>query len=314
MSTTAFLYHPDYLLHKVNPGHPERPQRITEVLQRIENSSIAPDLLWIQAEEAPEELIQLNHTREYVCWVSSLSTLTSIQPVSADTHACSDTLRIVKLGVGSVIKAVDMVMGEEVKNAFCAVRPPGHHAESDQAMGFCFFNNIAIGAHYLRQQYGIQRIAILDWDVHHGNGTQNSFYHDRHVFFCSIHQAPHYPGTGAADETGLGEGLGYTLNIPVSYGTEDGDYFAHFRNRIGPAIRTYNPDFIFLSAGFDAHWRDPLGDIRLTTEGFSTLSKIVTDWASELCEGRLVSVLEGGYDLKGLSESTEAHLKALIEV
>jgi len=314
MTSTAFLYHPDCSLHKVDPGHPERPQRLKEILQRIRNSSIASDLLWIQAEEAPEELIQLNHTRDYVQWVSSLSSLPNIQPVSADTHACSDTPRIVKLGVGSVIKAVDMVMEEEAKNAFCAVRPPGHHAESEQAMGFCFFNNIAIGAHYLRQQYGLQRIAILDWDVHHGNGTQNSFYRDRHVFFCSIHQALHYPGTGAADETGLGEGLGYTLNIPVSYGTGDGDYFAHFRNRIGPAIRTYKPDFIFLSAGFDAHWRDPLGDIRLTTEGFSTLSKIVTDWASQLCEGRLVSVLEGGYDLKGLSESTQVHLKALTEV
>ena len=314
MTSTALLYHPDYSLHKVDPGHPERPQRLTEILQRIEHSSIASDLSWIQAEEAPEEIIQLNHTRDYVHWVSSLSSLPSIRPVSADTHACSDTPRIVKLGVGSVIKAVDMVMQEEAKNAFCAIRPPGHHAESDQAMGFCFFNNIAIGAHYLRQQYDLRRIAILDWDVHHGNGTQNSFYRDQNVFFCSIHQAPHYPGTGAADETGLGEGLGYTLNIPVSYGTEDGDYFAHFRNHIGPALRTYKPDFIFLSAGFDAHWRDPLGNIRLTTEGFSTLSKIVTDWASDLCEARLVSVLEGGYDLKGLSESTQVHLEALIEV
>ena len=313
MSATAFLYHPDYSLHKVDSGHPERPQRLNEVLQTIKNSSFASDLLWIQAAEAPENIIQFNHTPDYVRWVSSLSKLSCIQPVSADTQACSDTPRIVKLGVGSVIKAVDMIMRKEAKNAFCAVRPPGHHAESDQAMGFCFFNNVAIGAHYLRQQYDFKRIAILDWDVHHGNGTQNSFYHDRHVFFCSIHQAPHYPGTGTTDEAGQGEGLGYTLNIPVSFGTEDCDYFAHFKDRIGPALRSYNPDFILLSAGFDAHWRDPLGDIRLTTEGFGILSKIVTDWASELCEGRLVSVLEGGYDLKGLSESTQIHLKALTE-
>ena len=313
MSATALIYHPDFSRHRVGQEHPERPQRITEVIQRIKASPFATDLQWIQAEEAADDIILLNHTAQHIDWVCSLSSLAQISPVSADTHACSETPRIVRLGVGSVIKAIDMVMGGEAKNVFCAVRPPGHHAESDRAMGFCFFNNVAIGAHYLRQQYALERVAIIDWDVHHGNGTQDSFYGSEHVFFCSIHQAPHYPGTGAASETGQGKGLGSTLNIPVPYGSEDSHYFDIFRKHIGPALRTYKPDFILLSAGFDAHWRDPLGDIRLTTEGFRTLSRMVAEWAGQQSQGRLVSVLEGGYDLEGLCESTQVHLEALIE-
>jgi acetoin utilization deacetylase AcuC-like enzyme len=313
MSATALIYHPDFSKHRVGQEHPERPQRITEVMQRIKASTFASDIQWIQAEEADDDPILLNHTTQHVDWVSNLTSLAQISPVSADTHACPETPRIVRFGVGSVIKAIDMVMAGKAKNAFCAVRPPGHHAESDRAMGFCFFNNVAIGAHYLRQQYALERVAIIDWDVHHGNGTQNSFYRDEHVFFCSIHQAPHYPGTGAASETGQGKGLGSTLNIPVPYGSEDSSYFDIFKRRVGPALRTYNPDFILLSAGFDAHWRDPLGDIRLTTEGFRTLSKMVAEWAGLQSQGRLVSVLEGGYDLEGLCESTQVHLEALIE-
>jgi acetoin utilization deacetylase AcuC-like enzyme len=313
MSATALIYHPDFSKHRVGQEHPERPQRITELMQRIKASTFASDIQWIQAEEADDDPILLNHTTQHVDWVSSLTRLAQISPVSADTHACPETTRIVRLGVGSVIKAIDMVMGGKAKNAFCAVRPPGHHAESDRAMGFCFFNNVAIGAHYLRQQYALERVAIIDWDVHHGNGTQNSFYRDEHVFFCSIHQAPHYPGTGAASETGQGKGLGSTLNIPVPYGSEDSSYFDIFKRRVGPALRTYNPDFILLSAGFDAHWRDPLGDIRLTTEGFRTLSRMVAEWAGLQSQGRLVSVLEGGYDIEGLCESTQVHLEALIE-
>ena len=313
MSATALIYHPDFSKHRVGQEHPERPQRITEVMQRIKASTFASDIQWIQAEEADDDPILLNHTTQHVDWVSNLTSLAQISPVSADTHACPETPRIVRLGVGSVIKAIDMVMAGKAKNAFCAVRPPGHHAESDRAMGFCFFNNVAIGAHYLRQQYALERVAIIDWDVHHGNGTQNSFYRDEHVFFCSIHQAPHYPGTGAASETGQGKGLGSTLNIPVPYGSEDSSYFDIFKRRVGPALRTYNPDFILLSAGFDAHWRDPLGDIRLTTEGFRTLSRMVAEWAGLQSQGRLVSVLEGGYDLEGLCESTQVHLEALIE-
>lgn len=313
MSATALIYHPDFSKHRVGQEHPERPQRITELIQRFKASTFASDIQWIQAEEADDDPILLNHTTQHVDWVSSLTSLAQISPVSADTHACPETPRIVRLGVGSVIKAIDMVMGGKAKNAFCAVRPPGHHAESDRAMGFCFFNNVAIGAHYLRQQYALERVAIIDWDVHHGNGTQNSFYRDEHVFFCSIHQAPHYPGTGAASETGQGKGLGSTLNIPVPYGSEDSNYFDIFKRRVGPALRTYNPDFILLSAGFDAHWRDPLGDIRLTAEGFRTLSRMVAEWAGLQSQGRLVSVLEGGYDLEGLCESTQVHLEALIE-
>lgn len=313
MSATALIYHPDFSKHRVGQEHPERPQRITELIQRIKASTFASEIQWIQAEEADDDPILLNHTTQHVDWVSSLTSLAQISPVSADTHACPETPRIVRLGVGSVLKAIDMVMAGKAKNAFCAVRPPGHHAESDRAMGFCFFNNVAIGAHYLRQQYALERVAIIDWDVHHGNGTQNSFYRDEHVFFCSIHQAPHYPGTGAASETGQGKGLGSTLNIPVPYGSEDSSYFDIFKRRVGPALRTYNPDFILLSAGFDAHWRDPLGDIRLTTEGFRTLSRMVAEWAGLQSQGRLVSVLEGGYDLEGLCESTQVHLEALIE-
>jgi acetoin utilization deacetylase AcuC-like enzyme len=204
-------------------------------------------------------------------------------------------------------------MDGRADNAFCAVRPPGHHAESDQAMGFCFFNNVAIGARYLRTHYQLDRVAIIDWDVHHGNGTQHSFSADANVFFFSIHQYPHYPGTGAANECGSGPGKGTTLNIPVAAGSGDPTYIAHFEHSLLPELERFQPEFVLISAGFDAHTNDPLGQVNLTTAGFKTLSNLVLQAASDLCGGRVVSTLEGGYDLDATADSVLAHLQALLQ-
>jgi acetoin utilization deacetylase AcuC-like enzyme len=198
-----------------------------------------------------------------------------------------------------------------VENAFCAVRPPGHHAESGRGMGFCLFNNVAIAARYLQQHHGLSKIAIVDWDVHHGNGTQEIFYKDSTVFYVSTHQSPLYPGTGAERETGKGAGDGYTLNCPMPGGRDDDDYVAVFEKTIIPALRAFSPEFFLVSAGFDAHRDDPLAGMRVTEEGFGAMTQMVRALASTCCQGRIVSCLEGGYHLGALARSVEAHLLAL---
>ncbi len=311
MGRTA-LYHPDFPLHDVGTAHPERSKRIISLLNKIRESSAADRVKWIEAPEVEEAVLALNHTEQHIVWVASLSELNEPTPVSPDTVACAQTPRIARLAAGSATLAADLVMRQEADNAFCAVRPPGHHAEADRAMGFCFFNNAALVARFLRQRHGLERIAIIDWDVHHGNGTQHSFYDDPDVFFFSIHQHPHYPGTGAAGETGHGLGKGFTLNVPVAGGSTDDDYIGHFNRSLVPALRAYNPQFIILSAGFDAHQRDPLGDVCLSTEGFGALSDIALELAAEHCSGKLVSILEGGYDLEALSTSALVHVQKLV--
>lgn len=312
MPRTALIRHPDFVLHQVGDGHPERPERISNLINKIDQSTLTESLIHIRAEEVARSIALLNHPQKHIDWVESLSSLALPTLVSADTVACAETPRITRLAAGAVIQAIDTVMQNRANNAFCAVRPPGHHAEYDSAMGFCFYNNIAMGARYLKQHYQLQRIAIIDWDVHHGNGTQHSFADDPSVFFASIHQYPHYPGTGSARENGRGAGEGFTLNIPVPAGSGDADYIDHFRQTIIPRIREFNPEFVLLSAGFDAHRKDPLGQVNLSTEGFAALSDLVLELAATCCAGRLVSVLEGGYDLDALAQSTIAHLQRLL--
>jgi acetoin utilization deacetylase AcuC-like enzyme len=312
MAQTALIRHPDFVLHDVGAEHPERPDRIVNLINKIDQSPLAESLRSIQAEVIPLAIAQLNHPQKHIDWVESLRSLTTPTLVSADTVACAATPRIARLAAGAVTQAIDAVMQDRADNAFCAVRPPGHHAEYDRAMGFCFYNNIAIGARYFKDHHKLQRVAIIDWDVHHGNGTQHSFAEDPSVFFASIHQYPHYPGTGSALECGRGAGEGFTLNIPVSAGSGDAEYIDHFRHTIIPRLLEFQPEFVLLSAGFDAHKNDPLGQINMSAAGFAALSDMVLELAASCCAGRLVSVLEGGYDLDALADSVLAHLQTLL--
>ena len=202
-------------------------------------------------------------------------------------------------------------MAGRITNAFVALRPPGHHALGERAMGFCLINHVAVAARYVQKKYGLKRVLIIDWDVHHGNGTQDIFYTDPTVFYFSTHQWPYYPGTGAADDTGSGDGVGTTLNVPLSAGAGDGEVVRAFRHKLVPAAETFRPDFVFISAGFDAHEDDPLAHLRLTESGYAELTRIVKDIATRFADGRLVSLLEGGYDLSALSRSVDTHLRTL---
>jgi acetoin utilization deacetylase AcuC-like enzyme len=230
---------------------------------------------------------------------------------SPDTGICPCSFEVALLAVGGVLTAVDAVMAGELTNAFCAVRPPGHHAERDQAMGFCLFNNVAVAAAYLRKKYGLARILIVDWDVHHGNGTQNAFLDDPSVFYFSIHQHPHYPGTGTRMERGKGVGLGATLNIPLPGGCGDEEYLKIFRETFLCAAMSFEPDFVLISAGFDGHQNDPLSGMLLSENGYEEMTEIVKKVAQECGQGRLVSILEGGYNLVSLAGCVERHLEVL---
>jgi acetoin utilization deacetylase AcuC-like enzyme len=230
---------------------------------------------------------------------------------SPDTPVCESSYEVALMAAGGVLAAVDAVMAGKVRNAFCAVRPPGHHATRNKAMGFCLLNNVAIAARYVQKKYKLPKVLIVDWDVHHGNGTQDIFYEDPSVLYFSVHQYPFYPGSGRADERGAGQGTGRTLNVPLSAGSGDAELERAFLEKLLPAARQFQPNFVLVSAGFDAHEDDPLGGLRVTTEQFKRLTEIVRQIAAEHSRGRLVSVLEGGYDLEGLAASVETHVRAL---
>ena len=310
--TTALVYHPDCIRHETGPGHPERPDRVASIMDRFDGSGLLSKVKLLTPEEATTEALERNHTPEHLACIARASS-GGLQAICEDTIASPGTERAARLAAGSVVAAIDSVMDGNAGNAFCAIRPPGHHAEKAVAMGFCFYNNVAVGARHLRAAHRLDRVAIIDWDVHHGNGTQHSFEADPSVFFSSIHQYPHYPGTGAGRERGVGEGLGTTLNIPVTRGYGDQQYLEIFEQKLAPALEDFNPQFLLISAGFDAHRRDPLGDVELTENGYRELTKTMTGVAERCCEGKLVSVLEGGYDLEATAAASEEHLRALLE-
>lgn len=311
MAQTGFVYHDDYLKHNAGNWHPESPSRLEAIVNHLDKINLLSKLIRIEPYEASLDWISCIHSTKYISYIEN-SCKTGITQLDADTGVSADSYKVALLAVGGVLAAVDTVMEEKIDNAFCAIRPPGHHAERDRAMGFCLFNNVAIAAKYIQQNYQLKKVLIIDWDVHHGNGTQNSFYSDPTVFYFSIHQWPHYPGTGHNTETGTGAGTGFTLNVPLGPGDDDQVYLKIFKDTLIPAAKKFTPDFILISAGFDAHQNDPLAGMNLTEHGYAALTTVIKDFAINVCQGRIISLLEGGYNLNVLAKSVEFHLKALI--
>ncbi len=310
MTRTGFVYHDDFLRHDTGPGHPERPDRLRNLLAHLNQQQLLAELVAIPAQNAEWSWVEAVHPRNYIESIQSackadLHFLDSDTPVSEHSYAAAF------LAAGSAVAACDAVMNGGVRNAFSAIRPPGHHAERTRAMGFCLFNNVAIAARYLQIQHQLQKVCIIDWDVHHGNGTQNIFYRDPSVFYVSIHQHPLYPGTGKKSERGEDHGEGATLNFPCPAGCGDKEYLEIFENEIAPEVSRYKPEFILISAGFDAHRDDPLANMKVTEAGFAAMTEVVTKLADQTCQGRVVSLLEGGYNLEALARSVEMHLRKL---
>jgi acetoin utilization deacetylase AcuC-like enzyme len=313
MPMTGFAYTDTYLKHQTGTGHPERPERLTAVVNRLKQDDLLPGLVLLPPRAASLEWITAVHTPAYAERVRQLCHDGAAYVDSADTPVSRESYEVALQAVGGVLAATDAVMTGKVRNAFCLVRPPGHHALKDRAMGFCLFNNVAIAARYLQKSHHLARVLIVDWDVHHGNGTQAAFYDDDTVFYFSVHQSPLYPGTGSAAERGEGKGQGFTLNVPLPAGSGDEAYKKVFEEKLKPAADAFKPDFVLVSAGFDAAQNDLLGRMKVTPDGYATLTRLVKAIARQHCQGRLVSLLEGGYNLESLAVSVEAHLHALRE-
>jgi acetoin utilization deacetylase AcuC-like enzyme len=306
--STLYITHPAALDHQTPLGHPERPDRILAIERILEKERFA-SLIREQAPMAEMESLTLAHPEPYVVSIRDMSPREGVVRVDADTIMSPGTYEAALRGAGGAVRAVDEVMTGQVANAFVAMRPPGHHAERVQAMGFCFFNNAAIAARHAQRRHGAERVAILDWDVHHGNGTQDIFWSDASVMYCSTHEAPLYPGTGALSETGE---HGTIVNAPLSAGDGSDAFREAMETAVLPRIDSFAPDLIIISAGFDAHWRDPLASLNLTESDFAWATHRLMSLAEKHCGRRIVSVLEGGYDLDGLSKSTAAHLDVLM--
>jgi acetoin utilization deacetylase AcuC-like enzyme len=308
----GLVYDARYKEHLTGAGHPERPARLDAIHRALQEAALLPKLVKIAPRRCPREQLLACHTERYLDTVERDIQHGAGQLSTGDTEVCPTSLEIAELAAGGVLAAVDAVCQGEVRRAFCAVRPPGHHATPDRGMGFCLFNNVAIGARYAQMQYGVARVLIADWDVHHGNGTQDIFYEDGSVFFFSTHQSPWYPGTGQAHETGRGAGLGSTLNQPLPAGSGRDEVVGAFTRYLVPAAAQFQPDLVLISAGFDSRRGDPLGQFLLQDEDFAELTGIMRGVASEYAQGRLISVLEGGYHLDGLGKAVAAHVTALL--
>ncbi len=302
----ALITHPDCLLHDAGSAHPERPERVKVIQAALASYPFPHPVHFYQAPLATKEQLLMVHDQDYIDWIFSIAPKDGIIGIDADTWMNPYTLQAALRAAGAVLFAVDVVMRGEASAAFCNIRPPGHHAERDKAMGFCFFNNVAIGVMHALQHYGLQRVAIIDFDVHHGNGTQMLFQHNPHVLYCSSFEHPFYPGYEQELDNE------HILNVPLPAGTSA----AEFRQRVEAAwfeqLAAFKPEFIFISAGFDAHVNDVLADLNLTVADYVWLTEHIAKLAKVYCDGRIVSVLEGGYDLAALAETVPAHVAALV--
>ena len=305
---TGLITSDTYQNHNTGDGHPEKIDRVTAVIdnfKKLDNKN----LIWKKPSKFDRSLLEITHNSDYINFVESSFPKKGLSFLDGDTIVSPGSKEATSDAVGSIITAIDGVQNNEFKNAFCAVRPPGHHAEKNKAMGFCIYNNVAVGANYLIDKYKLNKIAIIDFDVHHGNGTQDIFYDDEKVLYISTHQFPYYPGSGTEQEKGKHNNI---FNIPLPAGTTSEEYLSAYEYVL-KKIDEFKPEFILLSAGFDAHKDDPLAQFQLESKDFYEITKRTLESSKLYCNGKVVSILEGGYDLLALQESTEMHVKALIE-
>ena len=307
--TTALITHPDCLAYVNLPGHPERVERLVAIQAALEAERYA-DLVRVEAPSAEDAQLLRAHPARHLAALAARTPVTGYVALDADTFLNPHTLAAASRAAGAVVRGVDMVMAGEVRNAFCAVRPPGHHAETATAMGFCYFGNVVVGARHALEAHGLQRVAIVDFDVHHGNGTQDLVWNDTRILFASTHQMPLYPGTGAAGERGA---HGQIVNVPLPPGAGGAAFRAAMLGRVLPAVEAHAPEMILISAGFDAHARDPLANLQLSEADFAWVTERLCALADRVCGGRIVSTLEGGYDLSALAASVAAHVRVLME-
>jgi len=313
MGRVGLVSHPAFLEHDMGSHHPESPERLRAILSQLESTGIMSKLTRVDPRKAEKKWIKRIHAPAYVQRIDDKTPSSGYASIDPDTLMSPGSLEAAYLAAGGAMAAVDAIMDNQVDQVFCAVRPPGHHAEANRAMGFCLFNNVAIAARYIQERHGLQRVLIIDWDVHHGNGTQHAFEEDPSIIFFSTHQYPHYPGTGAENERGQGKGEGTTINVPMYSGQGDEVYREVFQKVLVPAADAFKPEFVLISAGFDAHEDDPLASMAITTKGYGELTRIVSDIANIHCHGRIVACLEGGYNLQALAASVEQHILALME-
>lgn len=309
---TSLITSEKYKYHITGPGFPESPERLDAIIDHLESTGLLNELDVVEPNRKDKSFCKLVHDDEYITRVRQACELGAPIVDTGDNPISKNSYDTALLAVGGITEAVDRVFTGSANNAMALLRPPGHHAEKGMAMGFCLFNNVAIAARYAQQNYEVEKVVIIDFDVHHGNGTQHIFEADPTVMYVSLHQYPFYPGSGSADETGSGDAKGTTINYPLNLGVGDNEFIDIFDNSLSDKVLKYNPDLIIISAGFDAHVNDPIGGLRVTTEGYHNISKTITKIAGEVCDGKIISALEGGYNLKALAESVETHLKVLV--
>jgi acetoin utilization deacetylase AcuC-like enzyme len=310
LSKTGIVKDYTYLEHDPGSFHPETPRRLQAIYEMLESRDMKGNYVAIKPRSASHREIAMNHGETYIDLVAQTSgkRYYSLDP---DTQTSARSYEVALLAAGGFCNAIDSVIEGKVDNAFALVRPPGHHAEYGSGAGFCIFNNIAIGARHAMKKHGMKRILIVDWDLHHGNGTQHSFYNEKRVLYFSTHQSPFYPGTGGIDETGRGKGLGYTINVPLRSGPGDAEFVRIFKRILEPVAERYEPEIILLSAGFDIYKKDAMGGMNLTTSGFAYLTRILMNIAETYCGGRFIATLEGGYNIEGQAQSVKAVLKEM---
>ena len=307
--TTCIFTANSSIHHDTGPGHPECPERIPSIISGLKKIP-SQKLIFKNVGSFDEKYIKLTHSEKYFKKINQSFPKEGLAFLDGDTIVSKSSKEAAYDAVSSIINAIDAVMNKEFDNAFCVIRPPGHHAEKEQAMGFCIFNNVAVGAIYLLEKFKLNKVAIIDFDVHHGNGTQDIFYNEKKVLYISSHQFPFYPGTGSEDETGKYNNI---LNIPLKAGTGPEEFFDSYK-RVYDKLNEFKPEFILLSAGFDAHKNDPLANINLESKDYYTLTKEIMKIAKQVCDNKIVSILEGGYNLAAIQESAKYHVEALLEV